>query len=64
MYPRFRMDYLKKSLKKLDIKKDYDEMDTRIASGWYVNTNGNGDKKEKKYKTSQVKFKLVKKSQN
>ena len=54
------MDYLKKSLKKLDIKKDYDEMDTRIASGWYVNIKG--DKKEKKYKTSQVKFKLIKKS--
>ena len=61
MHPKSYMDYLKKSLKKLDIKKDYDEMDTRIASGWYVNTNG--DKKEKKYKTSQVKFKLVKKNQ-
>ncbi len=55
------MDYLKKSLKKLDIKKDYEEMDTRIASGWYVNTKG--DKKVKKYKTSEVKFKLVKKKQ-
>ena len=30
------MDYLKKSLKKLDLKKDYEEIDTRIASGWYV----------------------------
>ena len=53
------MDYLKKSLNKLDIKKDYDEMDTRIASGWYVNTSG--DKKVKKYKTSEVRYKLVKK---
>tara|TARA_Y100000816_G_C25634913_1_gene338247 strand:+ start:221 stop:394 length:174 start_codon:yes stop_codon:yes gene_type:complete len=56
------MDYLKKSLKKLDIKRDYEEMDTRIASGWYVNTKG--EKKEKKYKTSQVKFTLSKKSNN
>ncbi len=53
------MDYLKKSLKKLDIKEEYEEMDTRIASGWYVNTKG--PKKEKKYKTSNVKFKLIKK---
>ena len=30
------MDYLKKSLKKLNIIKDYDEVDTKIASGWYV----------------------------
>ena len=30
------MDYLKKSLKNLDLKKDYEEIDTRIASGWYV----------------------------
>ena len=53
------MDYLKKSLKNLDIKKDYEEMDTRIASGWYVNTSG--DKKLKKYKTNKIKYKLVKK---
>lgn len=53
------MDYLKKSLKNLDIKKDYEEMDTRIASGWYVNMSG--DKKLKKYKTNKIKYKLVKK---
>ena len=53
------MDYLKKSLRKLDIKEEYEEMDTRIASGWYVDTKGS--KKEKKYKTSNVKFKLIKK---
>ena len=46
------MDYLKKSLKKLDIKKDYDEMDTRIASGWYVNIKG--DKKEKNTKQARL----------
>ena len=56
------MDYLKKSLKKLDIKNDYVEMDTRIASGWYVDTRG-GNKK-KKYKTNKIKFKLVKKANN
>ena len=53
------MDYLKKSLKNLDIQKDYEEMDTRIASGWYVNTSG--AKKEKKYKTKKIKYRLVKK---
>lgn len=56
------MDYLKKTLKKLDINNDFEEMDTRIASGWYVNTKGN--KKVKKYKTSEVKYKLVKKTNN
>ena len=54
------MDYKKKSLKKLDIKNNYEELDTRIASGWYVDING--DKKVKKYKTNEVKFKLVKKT--
>ena len=54
------MDYKKKSLKKLDIKKDYVEMDTRIACGWYVTLKG--DKKLKTYKTSEVKYKLGKRS--
>ena len=30
------MDYLKKSLRSLEFKKDYEEIDTRLASGWYV----------------------------
>ena len=30
------MEYKKKSLARLDIKKDYEEIDTRLASGWYV----------------------------
>ena len=30
------MEYKKKSLVSLDIKKDYEEIDTRLASGWYV----------------------------
>ena len=54
------MDYLKKSLKKLNIKNDYDEVDTKLASGWYVDSlEGN---KKKKYKTKQVEFKISKRS--
>tara|TARA_S200000501_G_scaffold271029_1_gene254791 strand:+ start:1546 stop:1716 length:171 start_codon:yes stop_codon:yes gene_type:complete len=56
------MDYLKKSLKKLNIKNDYDEVDTKLASGWYVDSlEGN---KKKKYKTKQVEFKISKRSKN
>ena len=55
------MEYKKKSLASLDIKKDYEEIDTRLASGWYVDTlNGN---KKKKYKTKEVVFKISKKSE-
>ena len=53
------MDYLKKSLNKLNIKKDYEEIDSRLASGWYVDSIGS--KKTKKYKTSKVTFRLSKK---
>tara|TARA_Y100000589_G_scaffold222770_1_gene210288 strand:+ start:403 stop:567 length:165 start_codon:yes stop_codon:yes gene_type:complete len=53
------MDYIKKSLKKLNIKKDYEEIDSRLASGWYVDSIGS--EKLKKYKTSKVAFKLSKK---
>ena len=53
------MDYLKKSLKKLNIEKDYEEIDSRLASGWYVDSTGS--KKVKKYKTSKVSFKISKK---
>ena len=54
------MDYLKKSLKKLNIKSDYEEVDTKIASGWYVKPLESLSKK-KKYKTKQVEFKISKK---
>ena len=54
------MDYLKKSLKKLDLKKDYEEIDTRIASGWYVDDDINKSKK-KIYKTKNATFKISKK---
>ena len=53
------MDYLKKSLNNLDIQKDYEEIDSRLASGWYVDSIG--VKKLKKYKTNKVSFKISKK---
>ena len=56
------MDYLKKSLKKLNITQDYEEVDTKIASGWYVEPI-EGNSKKKKYKTKQVEFKISKKNQ-
>ena len=55
------MDYLKKSLRKLNIKNDYEEVDTKLASGWYVDSLEG--KKKKKYKTKQVEFKISKKTQ-
>ena len=53
------MDYKKKSLKKLNCKESYEEVDTRLASGWYVDTLGGN--KPKKYKTKEVSFKIAKK---
>ena len=52
------MDYKKKSLKKLNQNIDYEEIDTRLASGWYVDSLQNP--KKKNYKTSKVPFKLSK----
>ena len=55
------MDYKKKSLNKLSCSKSYEEIDTRLASGWYVDSlNGNN---KKKYKTKEVVFKISKKSE-
>ena len=54
------MDYKKKSLNKLNREESYEEIDTRLASGWYVDTVDN--KKKKKYKTDKVFFKISKKS--
>ena len=56
------MDYLKKSIKKLNLKHDYEEIDTRLASGWYVDSEG--IKKQKKYKTKEVPYKVSKKQLN
>ena len=54
------MDYKKKSLKSINKDECYEEIDTRLASGWYVdNLSGN---KKKKYKTNEVTFKISKKS--
>ena len=53
------MDYKKKSLKKMDLNNSYEEIDTRLASGWYVDSIGIN---KKKYKTKEVSFKISKKS--
>ena len=55
------MDYKKKSLNKLKKNESYEEIDTRLASGWYVDVLGGN--KEKKYKTKEVVFKIAKKSE-
>ncbi len=54
------MDYKKKSLNQLNHKESYEEIDTRLASGWYVDSVGVN--KKKKYKTKQVSFRISKKS--
>ena len=54
------MDYKKKTLNKLNQKESYEEIDTRLASGWYVDSLGSS--KKKKYKTKEVAFKISKKS--
>ncbi len=53
------MDYKKKSLKKFNRNESYEEIDTRLASGWYVDTVG--DKRKKQYKTKEITFKIAKK---
>ena len=55
----FWMEYKKKSLSKLNIKKDYEEIDTRLASGWYVDDINVS--KKKIYKTKKTSFKISKK---
>ena len=56
------MDYKKKSLKKLNFNESYEEIDARLASGWYVNPLGNSKKKE--YKTKEVSFTILKNKKN
>ena len=53
------MEYKKKSLSNLEIKKDYEEIDTRLASGWYVDDIN--IPKKKIYKTTKTPFKISKK---
>ena len=54
------MEYKKKSLSSLDIQKDYEEIDTRLASGWYVDDITSS--KKKIYKTKKTSFKISKKN--
>ncbi len=53
------MDYKKKTLKNLNQTESYEEIDTRLASGWYVDSFEKN--KKKKYKTDKVSFKISKK---
>ena len=53
------MDYKKKNLDKISCNNSYEEIDTRLASGWYVDSIE--DNKKKKYKTNKVSFKISKK---
>ena len=53
------MDYKKKALKKLSQNENYEEIDTRLASGWYVESVENN--KKKKYRTEKITFKISKK---
>ena len=53
------MDYKKKSLNKIKCIESYEEIDTRLATGWYVAPIGNH--KIKKYKTKEVSYKISKK---
>ena len=56
----FDMDYKKNSIRKMNLANSYEEIDTRLASGWYVDSVGLS--KKKKYKTKEVSFKISKKS--
>ena len=58
----YKLDYKKKSLNKTNTSESYEEIDTRLASGWYVDSLGN--KKEKKYKTKEVSFTISKRHKN
>ena len=53
------MDYKKKSLNKIKRSESYEEIDTRLASGWYVDSLETN--KKKKYRTNKVSFKISKK---
>ena len=44
------MDYKKKSLKNLNRSESYEEIDTRLASGWYVDSDDSNKKKNIKLK--------------
>ena len=54
-----KVDYKKKPLNNLSTNESYEEIDTRLASGWYVDPIGNN--KKKKYKTKEVSFTISRK---
>ena len=56
---KYCMDYKKKSLNKISSDASYEEIDTRLASGWYVDSVENN--KKKKYLTKKVAYKISKK---
>ena len=53
------MDYKKKKLTNIDTERDYEEIDTRLASGWYVDEINKGQKKS--YKTKKISYRISKK---
>ena len=53
------MDYKKKTLDNISCYNSYEEIDTRLASGWYVDSFENN--KKKKYRTKEVSYKISKK---
>ena len=53
------MDYKKKSLNKISSDASYEEIDTRLASGWYVDSMDTT--KKRKYRTKKVTYKISKK---
>ena len=53
------MDYKKKSLSQLNSDESYEEIDTRLASGWYVDSVDSN--KKKKSRTKKVSYKISKK---
>ena len=57
-----KVDYKKKSLNKLSTSESYEEIDTRLASGWYVDVIGS--QKKKKYKTKEVTYTISKKQKD
>ena len=56
---KFWMDYKKKSLNKISTDASYEEIDTRLASGWYVDSIDSN--KKKKYRTNKGTYKISKK---
>ena len=55
-----KLDYKKKKLNHSNFNSSYEEIDTRLASGWYVDSFGND--KKKRYKTKEVSFTVSKKT--